>query len=104
MNKDRTCGADDAELTQARSPDVHGWIKIVAGPDETVAPWDGNAVLICTDHSYGSRVHRAIWTDAIHGHGIHGWAVEDRKFGPYPLRGYMNVTHWQPLPAPPVQS
>lgn len=81
---------------------MNDWIKITEGPDEAKAPWNGEPVLICTDHTYGSRVHRVIWTDAIHGHGIHGWAVEDRKHGPYALRGYMNVTHWMPLPAPPV--
>jgi uncharacterized protein DUF551 len=79
------------------------WIKITEGPDETKSPWDGKPVLIYTDHKIAQgRVHRAIWTDSVHGHGIHGWAIEDCKFGPYALRGYMNVTHWQPLPAPPV--
>jgi Protein of unknown function (DUF551) len=77
------------------------WKLIDAGPDETIPPWDGKPVLILTDHRYGSRVHRCIWTDAVNGHGHHGWAVEDCKFGPYPLRGYMNVTHWQPLPEEP---
>lgn len=76
------------------------WIKVTEGPDEKQAPWNGEPVLICTDHRYGSRVHCAVWDDAGHP-GIHGWCVEDRKFGPYPLRGYMNVTHWMPLPAPP---
>jgi hypothetical protein len=73
------------------------WIKITEGPDEQ-APWDGKPVLICTDHRYGSRIHRAIWTDRVHGVGISGWAIEDCKFGPYPLRGYCNVSHWMPLP------
>lgn len=77
------------------------WIKITEGPDETKAPWDGKPVLIYTDHNWTNRIHRAIWTDAIHGKGIHDWAIEDCKHGPYPLRGYMNVSHWQPLPAAP---
>lgn len=80
------------------------WIKITEGPDELKPPWNGAPVLICTDHTYGSRVHRAIWTDTIHGRGIYGWAVEDRKHGPYPLRGFMNITHWMPLPPEPPRS
>jgi hypothetical protein len=71
------------------------WQPIEGGPDETRPPWDGEPVLIFTDHNWTNRVHRAIWTD------IHGWAVEDCKFGPFALRGYMNVTHWMPLPEPP---
>ena len=78
------------------------WIKITEGPDQTKAPWDGKPVLIYTDHTWANRVHRAIWTDRVHGVGIHGWAIEDCKFGPYPLRGYMNVSHWMPLPNAPV--
>lgn len=45
-----------------------------------------------------NRIHRARWTDAIHGKDIFGWAVDDCKFGPYALRGYTLVTHWMPLP------
>jgi hypothetical protein len=79
------------------------WRPIVGAMDQAAAPWDGKPVLIATNHQYGSRVHRAIWTDSVHGSGIFGWAIEDLKFGPYPLRGYTIVTHWMPLPAPPEQ-
>lgn len=78
------------------------WLDITKATDQAAAPWDGEPVLIVTNHRFGSCVHRAIWTDTIHGAGIFGWAVEDRKFGPYPLRGYTLVTHWMPLPEPPT--
>jgi hypothetical protein len=77
------------------------WQPIETATDQAKAPWDGKPVLIYTNHNWCNRIHRAVWTDAIHGHGIFGWAVEDCKFGPYPLRGYTLVTHWQPLPEPP---
>lgn len=77
------------------------WRRLEDATDQTAAPWDGEPVLIVTNHSFGSRVHRVKWTDEVHGNDIFGWAVEDRKFGPYPLRGYTLVTHWMPLPTPP---
>jgi hypothetical protein len=102
----RQDGIEVEPLYAAPSPTAAGreWRPIIGGPgrDVTVAPWDGKPVLIYTDHNWGgeqNRIHRAIWTDAVHGSGIHGWAIEDCKFGPYPLRGYCNVTHWMPLPA-----
>ena len=76
-----------------------GWIPIPReDSDKSKPPWDGEPVLILTDHRHGSRIHRCIWTDAVWGDGIYGWAVEDMKHGPYALRGFMNVTHWMPLP------
>ena len=86
-------------------PDANGWMPIDPSSDQANAPWDGVPVLIHTNCNWGqdtNRVHRVIWTDEVHGLGIFGWAVEDLKFGPYPLRGYTVATHWQPLPAPPV--
>jgi hypothetical protein len=86
-------------------PDANGWMPIDATANQTAAPWDGVRVLIYTNHNWGretNNIHRAIWTDQVHGTGIFGWAVEDLKFGPYPLRGYTVVSHWQPLPKPPV--
>ena len=81
------------------------WQPIDPSADQTCAPWDGKPVLIVTNHSLGgdeNRIHRAIWTDAVHGHGIFGWAVDDCKHGPYSLRGYTVVSHWMPLPPLPV--
>lgn len=81
------------------------WRPIAEAIDQEAAPWDGVPVLIVTNHNWGgpaNRVHRAFWTDEIHGNGIFGWAVEDCKFGPYPLRGYTQVTHWMPLPEVPA--
>lgn len=78
------------------------WRNLNDATDQKAAPWDGKPVLICTNHSWGGRVHRAYWTDAVHGTGIFGWAVTDCKFGPYALRGYTLVTHWMPLPEPPA--
>lgn len=93
------------EIDAALAEPDEGWMPIDPNADMSAAPWDGKPVLICTNHdrSYRNPVHRAIWTDAIHGAGIFGWAIEDYKFGPYPLRGYTVVTHWRPLPKPPVQ-
>jgi hypothetical protein len=77
---------------------ANGWLPLPADGDQAAAPWDGKPVLVLTNHTWTGRVHRVIWTDRVHGAGIFGWAVEDCKFGPYPLRGYTVVTHWQPLP------
>lgn len=80
------------------------WRSVATAIDQNAAPWDGVPVLIVTNHNWGgpaNRVHRAFWTDEIHGNGIFGWAVHDNKFGPYPLRGYTQVTHWMPLPNAP---
>ena len=81
------------------------WQPIDPSAPPTGAPWDGKPVLIVTNHNWGgddNRVHRARWTDTIHGSGIFGWAVDDCKHGPYPLRGYTVVSHWLPLPPPPA--
>lgn len=77
------------------------WRPLPDDAAEGTAPFDGRPVLIRTNHTWTNQVHRAIWTDAIHGKGIFGWAIEDCKFGPYPLRGYTVVTEWMPLPLPP---
>lgn len=80
------------------------WKPIDENAPQDGAPWDGRPVLIVTNHNWGgddNRVHRARWTDAIHGRGIFGWAIDDCKHGPYPLRGYTVVSHWQHLPTPP---
>jgi hypothetical protein len=77
------------------------WKAIESATDQKAAPWDGQPVLICTNHTWCSPVHRAIWTDEIHGDKIFGWAIEDCKHGPYALRGFTQVTHWMPLPEPP---
>lgn len=80
-----------------------GWRGLPDDADTNRAPFDGRPVLIAINASWGNRVHRVIWTDEVHGAGIFGWAVEDRKFGPYPLRGYTTVAAWQPLPEAPMQ-
>jgi len=78
------------------------WQPIETATDQDAFPWDGAPVIIATNHRFGrGRVHRAFWTDEIHGHGIFGWAVEDCKFGPYPLRGYTVVSHYMRPPDPP---
>lgn len=77
------------------------WQSLPDDGDTSRIPFDGEPVLIAINTTWGNRVHRAIWTDAIHGAGIFGWAVEDRKFGPHPLRGYTTVAGWMPLPEPP---
>jgi hypothetical protein len=84
---------------------MSNWKPIDPSGDQTLAPWDGRPVLIVTNHNWcidDNRVHRARWSDAIHGSGIFGWVVDDCKHGPYALRGYTVVTHWMPLPDPPV--
>ena len=77
------------------------WYALLSDHPTDEPPFDGEPVLIVTNHRHGSRVHRARWTDSIHSEGIFGWAVDDCKFGPYALRGYTIVTHWMPLPEPP---
>lgn len=76
-----------------------GWMPIAS------APKDGTRVLI----SFGVHgIHLVSWTvpscadDEI-------WCVDDEKHGPYSLRGYSDEgpsapTHWQSLPAPPIDA
>lgn len=81
---------------------VSNWQPLPDASDATHAPFDGHPVLIAINAAaWGNRVHRCVWTDEVHGPGIFGWAVEDRKFGPYPLRGYTTVIAWMPLPEAP---
>ncbi len=78
------------------------WQPIETATDQDAPPWDGQHVLIATNHRWTHRVHCARWTDCVHGDGIFGWAVDDCKHGPYALRGYTQVTHWMPLPPSPT--
>jgi len=59
-------------------PSERTWQPIALATDQSQAPWDGKPVLILTNHTWMNPVHRAIWTDTIHGGGIFGWAVEGR--------------------------
>lgn len=49
------------------------------------------------------EVKSATKTDHVHGEGIWSWCVDDNKFGPYPIHGYVSETgmRWMPLPEPP---
>jgi len=90
--------AYDAGLA-ARSSIESEWI---AGwrPIET-APRDGTEILV----DFGRcGIHSVAWCEAASGITI--WCVDDRKFGPYALRGYVetDVKGWMPLPAPPAES
>jgi hypothetical protein len=65
-------------------------------PMET-APRDGTPVLV----DFGrAGVHRVLWGSGPN-HDFEIWSVDDRKHGPYPLRGYIetDVKGWMPLPA-----
>jgi len=92
--------AELATLRAAQVPVVGTWQPIETATDQSAPPWNGEPVLIYTN-GRGNPIHRAMWTDAIHGNACFGWAIEDCKHGPYALRGYTLVTHWMPLPAAP---
>jgi hypothetical protein len=107
MNKDRTCGADDAELTQARSPDVHGWQPI------STAPRDDTPVLLWAESwemSWGIQIGHFLEAEQC-------WVTSegtvddnDDDFDPtaesedFDDDTNLGPTHWMPLPSPPVQS
>ena len=58
------------------------------------APMDGTRILV----DFGDTgVHAVAWEEAK---GIEIWAVDDRKHGPFPLRGYStsDILGWIPLP------
>lgn len=69
-------------------------------PIET-APKDGTRILV----SFGSiGVHLVAWTQGSNT-SWQSWCVDDRKFGPYPLRGWIDghssaPTAWMPVPDP----
>lgn len=67
------------------------------------APKDETRILVYFGERLGVReVHwTCLWSDDVETNG--GWHVDDRKHGPFPLRGYSDGddTHWMPLPAPP---
>ncbi|GJD41361.1 WYL domain-containing protein [Methylobacterium bullatum] len=66
-------------------------------PMET-APKDGTRILVEFDHNAG--IHAVAWEESVSGSTI--WCVDDRKHGPFPLRGYMNALRWWPLPTAPT--
>ena len=100
-SRSQPCGAPESAAPEVASS---GWRPITDDPIKGVAPWDGKPVLIFTDVKWCDARAMARWSDDFHGDGIFGWLVDDNKHGPYPLRGYLNVTHWMPLPPPPDQS
>lgn len=42
----------------------------------------------------------AYWTEDDYGCEYNFWAIDDRKHGPYCIRG-ASITHWMPLPEAP---
>lgn len=70
------------ESVPSRSPDVHGWLDIAT------APRDGTWILVFlkTDHPQET----VCWAHDAWANGYNDQPVI--------------ATHWQPLPAPPVQS
>jgi hypothetical protein len=116
MNKDRTCGETDAELTRANpagSPDVHGWQPISTAPKD--GTWfhayrpsasfgvQATLVAVCWDQESGDFV----WPTDIYD------VFNPPDLSAHDERGFLEVdvyesqgsfTHWQPLPSPPVQS
>lgn len=64
------------------------------------APRDGTLVLIFINTDRHGVI-AAKWTAGQH--GFETWCVDDYKFGPYCIRGYVesDITHWCPLPLPP---
>lgn len=61
------------------------------------APKDGTRILV----DFGrAGIHAVAWEESVSGLEI--WCVDDRKHGPFPLRGYVNedIKGWQPLPPP----
>ena len=77
-------------------------------PIET-APQDGTPILVCGLHLLPAVVR---WIDPTEGdrrqgvptRPLFGWYMSDGKNDPVHYRGWMNVTHWQPLPPPPPET
>ena len=76
---------------------THG-VKMEWQPIET-APRDGTTILVYFKRHGAMSVS---WTSR-EDDGFYIWCVDDHKFGPYAVRGYMHGddTHWMPLPPPP---
>jgi hypothetical protein len=65
------------------------------------APRDGTVILVAFKNQ---GVKSVAWTDPANS-DWDIWCVDDHKFGPYPVRGYIetDVLGWQPLPDPPTE-
>lgn len=79
-----------AYLAALPKQELSGWRPIES------APRDGTPILI----DFGRvGVHMVSWTKPANCNW-EIWCVDDRKFGPYPLRGYIetDLKAWQPMP------
>jgi len=77
--------------------------EVLAGRDGwqpgDTAPRDGTRIL---GYFADIGVWQVAWEES--GSGLEIWCVDDRKHGPYPLRGNQgDPTLWQPNPEPPEQ-
>ena len=70
-------------------------------PIET-APRDKEVLLSYVLRGREHKVQSAILTQSI-GPNIWSWSIDDNKYGPYPIRGYVSdgLLGWRPLPDPP---
>jgi len=89
----------------SKSSDSTNAVEFTPGiwyPIETVLK-DGTVILV----SFGTiGIWAVAWTEPAYADYLI-WCVDDRKHGPYALRGYCDEgptapTHWQLLPPPPV--
>lgn len=64
------------------------------------APRDGTSILLYNKRT--GTVFAARWTKPQNA-DFEIWCVDDNKFGPYAVRGYIecDLTHWMPLPKGP---
>jgi hypothetical protein len=68
--------------------------------DIATAPKDGRQIIVYFPELGPWQVR---WSTEVFDNGF--WCVTDRKFEDRPLRGWIKApTHWQPLPAPPVEA